>query len=78
VIAVSGPVDADVLRLRSEFLSMPGLCLTPAQTARLLTIREPRAREALDTLVNEGFLVHTVSGLYRRTPALSSVTPFAS
>lgn len=78
MIAVSAPVDADVLRLRGEFLAMPGLCLTVAQTARLLTIREPRAREMLDTLVDEGFLVHTVSGLYRRMPSLTSFIPPAA
>lgn len=66
MLTISAPVDADVLTLRSEFLAMPGLCLTAIQTARLLTIREPHATELLDSLVAEGFLIQTASGLYRR------------
>lgn len=66
MLTISAPVDADVLRLRSEYSALPGLCLTTVQTARLLSIREEHARELLDSLVDDGFLIHTVSGVYRR------------
>lgn len=74
----STPVDADLLTLRGEFLSMPGLCLTAAQTARLLTIREAHARVLLEDLVDEGFLVHTVGGIFRRAPHLTRFIPSAA
>jgi hypothetical protein len=60
-----GP-SADIDRLRAEFLALPGMCLTLAQTARLFAVPEARARTLLDILVHEGFLVHTDTGLYRR------------
>jgi hypothetical protein len=66
MITISAPVDADVLTLRGEFLAMPGLCLTVVQTARLLSIREPHARDVLESLVGDGFLILTAGGLYRR------------
>ena len=66
VMTVAAPVDADLLRLRTEFFAMPGLCLTVRQTARLLAVREPRARALLDALVAEGLLVRNGGGLYRR------------
>ena len=67
-ITLSAPVDADLLRLRNEFVAMPGLCLTVRQTARLLSVREPKARVLLDALVGEGLLFRAVSGLYTRVP----------
>ena len=66
MVTLSAPVDADLLRLRTEFSAMPGLCLTVRQVARLLSVREPRARVLLDALVAEGLLVRNSGGLYRR------------
>ena len=66
MVTLSAPVDADLLRLRSEFFAMPGLCLTARQTARLLSVREPKARALLDALVAEGLVVRNGGGLYRR------------
>jgi hypothetical protein len=66
VMTVAAPVDADLLRLRNEFVAMPGLCLTVRQTARLLAVREPKARALLDALIAERFLVRNGGGLYRR------------
>jgi hypothetical protein len=63
---ISPRVDADLLRLRTEFATMPGLCLTADQTARLLAVRKPKACALLDTLVVDGLLVRSVSGIYRR------------
>jgi len=62
------PIEADALRLRDEFLSMPGLSLTPAQAARLLSLRVAHAAMLLDDLRREGFLVVTPEGLFRRAP----------
>jgi hypothetical protein len=64
--SVAAPVDADLVRLRHEFLAMPGLCLTVRQTARLLSVREAKARALLDALRAEGLVVRNGGGLYRR------------
>jgi len=66
MLMLTRPVDADVRRLRSEFYTMPGLCPTAAQTARLLSMPEPQVTALLDALVVEGFLVRAVGGIYRR------------
>jgi hypothetical protein len=66
VTTVAAPVDADLLRLRNEFLAMPGLCLTIRQTARLLSVRDTHARALLDALRAEGLLIRNGGGLYRR------------
>jgi hypothetical protein len=66
MVTLSAPVDADLLRLRSEFATMPGLCLTVDQTARLLSVRTPKACALLDELVVDGLLVRSASGIYRR------------
>jgi hypothetical protein len=75
VVTICAPVDADLLRLRSEFLSMPALCLTVPQTARLLAVRQARAGALLDGLVAEGFLIHTGNGQYRRVPRPAGFIP---
>ena len=66
MVTLSAPVDADLLRLRSEFATMPGLCLTVDQTARLLSVRTPKACALLDELVVDGLLVRSARGIYRR------------
>ena len=66
MIAPSEPTDRDTLRLRNEFLSMPGLSVTVHQTARLLGVRLQHARDMLDVLERESFLVRDTDGLYRR------------
>jgi phage FluMu protein Com len=43
-------------RIRSEYLAMPGLKLTPAQARRLWPANEQIFRQAMDALVAEGFL----------------------
>jgi hypothetical protein len=59
--------DLDALRLRSEFLEMPGLVINALQAARLLDVRAYRALELLNELAGEGFLVRLANGSYRRT-----------
>jgi Mn-dependent DtxR family transcriptional regulator len=66
MVTLASPVDADLLRLRHEFLSMPGLMLTVSQTARLLHVRTWNAEQMLRTLEADGFLTHTPTGSFRR------------
>jgi len=56
-------------RIRSEFLEMPGLSLTPAQAARLWAIDRHTTERLLDELAAGGFLVKNRSGSYLRTTA---------
>ena len=62
MIAPAEPIDLDTLRLRSEFLDMPGLTITVAQAARLAGVRAARAAEILDLLADEGFLARDEQG----------------
>ncbi|HZR25684.1 MAG TPA: hypothetical protein VFA59_18950 [Vicinamibacterales bacterium] len=57
------------MRLRSEFLEMPGLAITIRQTARLVGIRTERAANMLDALQHEGFLTRDPNGTYHRPSA---------
>jgi hypothetical protein len=67
MITMGSAVDADLLRLRHEFLAMPALVLTPMQAARLLAIRAEHAVEILTTLEEEGWLIRSPAGRYRRS-----------
>jgi predicted DNA-binding transcriptional regulator YafY len=69
MIALADAIDADALRLRHEFLTMPGLVLTVAQTARLFDVSRAHAQRLLDALETEGFIIGGASGVYRRSPA---------
>jgi hypothetical protein len=72
MIALGLPVDSDSLRLRHEFLAAPALCLTVAQTARLLSIRADHAALILAQFEEEGWLIRTSAGLYRRSEPLAA------
>lgn len=65
-------LDTDLARLRSEFLSYPGMCLTYAQVARLLDVRRDEAVQLLAVLEDEGLLVHCANSSYRRASLLLS------
>jgi len=67
MISVAAPIEADVLRLRHEFLSMPTLSLTVPQVARLLGVRTEYAAELLHALTQERLLTSADSGAYRRS-----------
>lgn len=71
MIAFADAIDADALRIRHEFLEMPGLALTVAQTARLYGLSTAHAIALLDGLANDGFLVGGVNGVYRRSMPLT-------
>ena len=45
MITMGSAVDADLLRLRHEFLAMPALVLTAMQAARLLDVRVEHAAD---------------------------------
>jgi hypothetical protein len=46
-------------RIRAEYREMPGLCLTPAQAARLWGLTPSVCAAAIQTLVAEGALICT-------------------
>jgi DNA-binding IscR family transcriptional regulator len=71
MIVFADAIDADVLRIRHEFLDMPGLALTVAQTARLYALSATHAQALLDALVAEGFLDGRSGGGYRRSTPLT-------
>jgi hypothetical protein len=51
-------------RIRSEFLEMPGLCLTVRQAARLWNVEVATSETALRLLVRRHFLHQTADGQY--------------
>ena len=69
MIVLADAIDADVLRIRHEFLEMPGHVLTVAQTACLYSLSPAHAKTLLQTLEAEGFLVSGHDGAYRRPPS---------
>ena len=56
-------------RIRSEFLEMPGLQLTPAQAARLWGLDRHTSERLLDGLTRTGFLLKNRAGAYLRASA---------
>src|SRR5437868_14675209 len=85
MIVAAAPTDLDSLRVRNEFLEMPGLAITVPQVARILGVRSAHAAEILETLVAESFLTHEPNASYhrslviqrhfRRTPPESATVP---
>ena len=66
-------MTGDLVRLRSEFLLFPGMCLTVEQAARLLDVTRNEAGGLLAVLELEGLVVHGKHGVYRSaSPALST------
>jgi DNA-binding IclR family transcriptional regulator len=63
------PIEADVLRIRHEFLGRPDLQLSSRTVALLLNISLRQADRLLASLVREGFLQKESSGEYRRAVA---------
>jgi DNA-binding MarR family transcriptional regulator len=53
------------IRLTAEFSEMPGLRLTPQQTARLIGVDVETASKVLTALVERGFLRLTPNGYVR-------------
>jgi len=62
----TGPDLSDLaMRARAEFREMPGMCLTPAQAARLWHLSPDQAQALLLELVRAGFLVRRDGTRYR-------------
>jgi hypothetical protein len=55
-----------VLRVRNEFIEMPGLQLTVPQAARLWGLDHDNSRKVIDTLVEGSFLRWTTRGTVMR------------
>jgi hypothetical protein len=55
-----------VLRVRSEFVEMPGLRLTAGQAARLWGLERTLSERVLISLEASGFLVRTRDGAFVR------------
>jgi hypothetical protein len=71
---VDGPVAAGVtlallLRIRGEFLEMPGLRLTLRQAMRLWHLDAETCETALRLLVEHQFLAQGTHGTFRRLEA---------
>ena len=58
--------DRALARLRSEFIEMPGLRLTPAQAARLFGIERQDCERLLRSLVHHRFLTEHHDGSFAR------------
>lgn len=73
MIACAEPIDADVLRVRHEFLTRPDLHASVDAVARLVDVSPRHAALILDTLVHEEFLEQAPDGRYvhRTTRRLS-------
>lgn len=60
--------DQMLRRICSEYLEMPGLCLTLKQAQRLWDLDEEACREALQLLVNITFLCRADAGVVDLPP----------
>jgi Fic family protein len=67
-------IDADVLRIRNEYLEMPGMHLTAPQAARLTGVTLAHAIAMLEELEDEGFLIRAADGTYHRGTDLDAST----
>jgi hypothetical protein len=61
-----------ILRVRGEFIEMPGLKLTPEQAQRLWGLDRGIVGRVLGTLVRDGFLVLSPDGAYKRADVVRS------
>lgn len=59
-------VDAVLLRVRGEYLEMPGLRLTPAQAQRLWGLDATAAQSVIEALVDARFLRRRPDGTFVR------------
>jgi len=57
------------VRIRGEYMEMPGLCLTVPQAARLWQRSREECEQVLARLVREGFLVRTRNGAFVKVPS---------
>jgi predicted transcriptional regulator of viral defense system len=67
VISIAEPIDADTLRMRHEFLSMPDLRVSVDDVVTLLAVQPRHARLILESLALDGFLTRLPDGRYERS-----------
>ena len=65
-------------RLLREYLEMPGLSLSLAQSARLLSADMPTCRRVLNSLIDACCLTRTAAGTYTRDASHRSVEAWTS
>ena len=65
-------------RLLREYLEMPGLSLSLAQSTRLLSADMPTCRRVLDSLIDAGCLTRTAAGTYTRNASHRSLEAWTS
>jgi hypothetical protein len=68
-VAAAGVTMALLLRIRGEFLEMPGLRLTLRQAMRLWHLDAETCEAALRLLIEHRFLTHGTHGTFRRLEA---------
>jgi hypothetical protein len=61
--------EAVLRRVRSEFVEMPGLRLTPAQATRLWGLEADACHEVINALIDSSFLRWTAAGAVTRAEA---------
>jgi hypothetical protein len=66
MVTVAEPIDADLLRIRHEFLASPDLTLSVDDAVAMLRVQPRHASIILESLVWEGFLARTFDGQYVR------------
>lgn len=59
-----GVTEEMLVRIKAEYLQMPGLRLTLAQARRLWSLDTETCERALAALIEAGFLIRTPSGHY--------------
>jgi hypothetical protein len=67
-LSAAGAVDFEslIVRVRSEFMEMPALCLSVPQAMRLLGLQQVECQRVFDALVNMSFLRRTSRGEFTR------------
>ena len=70
--ASGSAIDTTLRTLRHEFACTPALAVTVPEVARLFGLRGEQAAAVLTTLEEEGWLMRSPAGAYRRLePAMS-------
>ncbi len=69
------PSGDPISRIRSEYLEMPGLGLTPRQAQRLFGLDASTCDEVLDRLRQSGFLSRTGNGMFTLAPTGGRTVP---
>ena len=72
MITAAASGEHELMKLRDEYESMPGLCLNVQQVARLVGVDRDCATNLLEELAAEGLLLRASDGIYRRSSPLMS------